>query len=238
MEKEILTYDWTGTGLEYLQEAQLEQLLALSELQHWSTRKRVVFQPSNISKVYIILQGKVKLGRSLPEKREDYHRLAGPKDWVGDLALVAEDFPPFFATAAQPTTVLAIPVLSLRKAMITEPKLNMAILQYMTQHLRALQKRREAMLRQPTRLRILSFLCEYCQTYGEMNEGILTITAPLSHTDIGKFTGTSRQSVNALMSALRRENLLDYDQEEIRVSPDNLHQLVYLKQESGTNLPL
>jgi len=175
--------------------------------------------------VFWLQQGLVKVGRRLLGQKEDYQYLVQPGTWMGELTLVEPNYPAFFAMAAHPSQVLRLPRRLVQQGMMAHPTLNLMVLEQLSRRLREMQARREAMIYQSARARILAFLCEYCQQMGRSRGEVIEVSQPLSHTDISKFTATSRQSVHTLMAELRREQWLDYDLHSLRVPKENLRRL-------------
>lgn len=80
------------------------------------------------------------------------------------------------------------------------------------------------MLTQSSHDRILAFLCEFALGHGLRQGGEMEVPNFLNHNDIARFTATSRQSVNTLLTRLRREGQLDYNEEQILIPGDKLSQ--------------
>lgn len=209
----------------YLPEETYRQWEKIAVAHRWSARHREMFDCDRSQSVFWLVEGTAKVGRYLPNRREDYQYLASGGEWLGELTLVESDYPSFFVMATQPCNVLEIPRSAVKQAMMQFPTFNLSVLSQLGQRLREMQARREAMIRQSSRSRILSFFCEYCRRFGKLRGDQIWVEYPLNHTDISKFTATSRQSVHTLMADLRRQALLDYDQQRIRLSQTQLHAL-------------
>jgi CRP-like cAMP-binding protein len=207
-----------------LPEALCQAWLDAGQWIEWPLRHREPFTPQAEPYVYWLQSGLVKVGRFLPNQREDYQYLARAGEWIGELSLVEPAFPPFFAMTATPSQLLRLPRLLVQQSMMAHPSFNLMILEQLGHRLRATQQRREAMIYQSTRFRILAFLCDYCEQHGEETDGVIHIQHPLNHTDISKFTATSRQSVHTLMADLRRQQRLNYDPHHLQVPRRTLQQ--------------
>lgn len=191
----------------------------------WPLRHRETFAAGESPSIFWLQRGMVKIGRFLPGGKEDYQYLVQAGSWIGELTLVEPDYPAFFAMAARPSQVLRLPSRLVQKGMMSHPSFNLLVLEQLGIRLREMQARREAMIHQSARARILAFLCDYCQRFGQLHGEVIEVSQPLSHTDISKFTATSRQSVHTLMAELRRDGWLDYNQRELRVPKEHLRRL-------------
>ena len=227
----------TLTGVPFsLGEPVAEQLAQAMRPAQWRVRKKQHFSSHDLSReVYLIAEGTVLIGRKLNSGREAYQYIHQTGEWIGDLAVMEPHFPSFFAAALEPTKLWSIPAKLLHPMMMEDPHFNFTLINQAARRLRQLQQRQQAMLKQNTRERILSFLCEYCLRCGnQINDEVVQLPNLLSHSDLAKFTATSRQSVNALLTGLRREGVLDYDEHQLRIPHP---QLMSWQKEFGGRFP-
>ncbi len=198
-------------------------LQAQATVERWSRERRIHFTPEGPQALYLLLKGRALVGRRLDQGREAYQQLKEPGEWLGELLVLEPDFPPFFVQALEPTTGLRVPVATLHRLMMTQPTFNLHLVSSCAERLRQQQQQQEAMLQQNAQERIMAFLCEYCLRCGRQQpNGEVIVPYVLSHNAWAKFTATSRQSVNALLTALRRAGELDYDALRLVVAEEQL----------------
>lgn len=83
--------------------------------------------------------------------------------------------------------------------------------------IKKLERRLEDLLYKDSKTRIIDFIYAYVQEFGEQNTERIEAKNLLSHKDIANLTNTSRQTVNNVLSNLRKENLIDYDTRKISI---------------------
>ena len=83
--------------------------------------------------------------------------------------------------------------------------------------IRRLQRNLEDLLYKDSRTRIKEYVLNYISQFGKEKEGVMTAKNLLSHQDIAHLTNTSRQTVNNVMSNLRKDGVIDYNSKEIAI---------------------
>lgn len=81
--------------------------------------------------------------------------------------------------------------------------------------IRKLETRLQDLLYKDSRTRISEFVKAYIEEFGEDKMDRVEAKNLLSHKDIANLTNTSRQTVNNVLSTMRKEKKLDYDAKHI-----------------------
>ena len=75
-----------------------------------------------------------------------------------------------------------------------------------------LERRLHDLLYKDSTTRIKEFITDYLEEFGEINDkGTSVAKNLLSHKEIANLTNTSRQTVNNVMSTMRKEGIIDYN---------------------------
>jgi len=75
-----------------------------------------------------------------------------------------------------------------------------------------LERRLHDLLYKDSTTRIKEFITDYLEEFGEINDkGTSVAKNLLSHKEIANLTNTSRQTVNNVMSIMRKEGIIDYN---------------------------
>ncbi|NOQ71124.1 MAG: helix-turn-helix domain-containing protein [Crocinitomix sp.] len=69
--------------------------------------------------------------------------------------------------------------------------------------------------------RIAEFIFSYVKEHGTKNDGLYSIKNNLTHLDIANLTNTSRQTVNNVISILRKRGMIEYSRKLISIPLDN-----------------
>lgn len=83
--------------------------------------------------------------------------------------------------------------------------------------IKRLERRLQDLLYKQSDRRIFEFVISYLDEFGQQQDGRVVAKNLLSHKDIAHLTNTSRQTVNNILSNLRKENRIDYDSKTISI---------------------
>jgi len=172
--------------------------------------------------IYFLKKGTVKIGTYTESGKEDLKYLVQQGYIFGELALVDRENPNDFAVALENCLLCRVEVSSMRWMMEQFPHLKDAIMQLLGNRIHKLEKRLESVLFKTAKARICEFLLEYLTQFGKQVNGYWQVKNQLTHTDIARLTSTSRQTVNTFLNQLRKENVLVYDTQHIRIEVDNI----------------
>lgn len=85
--------------------------------------------------------------------------------------------------------------------------------------IKKLERRLNDLLYKNSKTRIKEFIVDYLDEFGEENEeGMLVAKNLLSHKDIAHLTNTSRQTVNNVLSNMRKSKVIDYNTQFISMN--------------------
>ncbi|WP_223148875.1 Crp/Fnr family transcriptional regulator [Aquimarina sp. RZ0] len=84
--------------------------------------------------------------------------------------------------------------------------------------IKKLERRLQDLLYKDSHTRIKEFIIDYINEFGEEKDTKIVAKNLLSHKDIANLTNTSRQTVNNVMSTLRKNNIIDYTSQHILIS--------------------
>ncbi|NER13955.1 cyclic nucleotide-binding domain-containing protein [Leptobacterium flavescens] len=80
-----------------------------------------------------------------------------------------------------------------------------------------LERRLQDLLYKDSATRISEFIINYVQEFGETEGNRMIAKNLLTHKDIAHLTNTSRQTVNNVLSNLRKQEVIDYDTKTISI---------------------
>ena len=84
--------------------------------------------------------------------------------------------------------------------------------------IRKLETRLQDLLYKDSKTRISEFIKAFIEEFGEIENDRVVAKKLLSHKDIANLTNTSRQTVNNVLSIMRKDNIIDYDSKFISYS--------------------
>jgi CRP-like cAMP-binding protein len=151
-------------------------------------------------RLYIIVSGKVKIGRRSPDGRENLLAILGPSDMFGELAI----FDPGPRTS-KVTTITEVRAVSmdrgaLRAWIAERPKIAEQLLQVLARRLRRTNNNLADLIFTDVPGRVAKQLLALAQRFGTREDGALRVTLDLTQEEIAQLVGSCRETVNKALA--------------------------------------
>ncbi|HEX6678113.1 MAG TPA: Crp/Fnr family transcriptional regulator [Actinomycetes bacterium] len=178
--------------------------------------------------VYVVAAGEVAIVSPARGGSEQLHRLIGPGQLFGELALLSNGRRTAGARATKPSTVWAIDRDAFWAFLEATPAAQAALLRQVVELLADREAMIDDLLSLDVRGRLAKALLGLAERHGKPDqEGGVLIPVRLTHRDLAGMVGASRENVSRALAAFRRRGFLDYDSEAIRVlDPEALRRLL------------
>lgn len=177
-----------------------------------------IYFPSNFKgRVYFLKEGLVKIVRITDMGEEQITDTLGPGELFGGLLFSEDQNRSEMAVALKNVLICYLDAEEWNSFISDNPKFRMSILKIAGLKLKRLEVKIEQIQFLNLKDRIKVVLQELADKHGnELSNGQdIEIKMNLTHSDIAKLAGTSRQSVTTVMRQLQDAKLIDYDQRGI-----------------------
>ena len=157
-------------------------------------------------RLYIIVQGKVKLARHAPDGRENLLSVMGPSDMFGELSIF--DPGPRTSSAVCVTDVTAATMDSemLKDWIAQHPEISQQLLRVLARRLRRTNASLADLIFTDVPGRVAKTLLQLANRFGVQEGGALRVNHDLTQEEIAQLVGASRETVNkALATFAHRE---------------------------------
>ena len=171
------------------------------------------------SKVYLVSKGKVKIVTYDNQGHETIKQILSKGELFGEKHILGDVKSNEFAIACNnPTEVCAINIGDMKKLMRKNERFESSIYKFIGLRLKKIERRLELLVGKDVETRIISFIHDL---YEDNDSQI--VHNHLSHSDIAKLLGTSRESVTKVFNRLKKSGIIDYSRKEIKVNePEKL----------------
>ena len=194
------------------QSASPELANILSAVDHKMPIKKNTFlfqQGETVSELYIILSGRIQIGKISPDGRELTLRICTKNDIVGELALDDEEIKYILnAKVMEDGEVGVIKKQTLDEKLLTDSKLAMEFLKIMNLNYRRDQTKFRDLVLHGKKGALYSTLIRLSNSYGEKKQEGILLNISLTNQELANFCGTSRESVNRLLNELKRKEII------------------------------
>lgn len=174
-------------------------------------------------RLYIIVSGKVKIGRRSADGRENLLAVFGPSDMFGELSIF--DPGPRTSTA---TTVTELRAVTMDRAALHEwigkrPEIADQLLRVIARRLRRTNNMLADLIFTDVPGRVAKALLQLAQRFGSQEAGMLRVTHDLTQEEIAQLVGASRETVNKALADFAHRGWLRLEGKSVLIQePDRL----------------
>ncbi|SHG75090.1 Crp/Fnr family transcriptional regulator [Virgibacillus chiguensis] len=175
---------------------------------------------------YIVLLGKIMLHKPTADGREFTIRICKQGDIIGEPHFLTTPTKHLLhATAVERSKIFTISIEKLPELFSNESKFMLYLLQNVSKNAIRDQMKLRDLVMYGKKGALYATLIRLANSYGQTKETGILINTSLTNQDLANFCGTSRESINRLLSDLRKNNIISIENSRILI-----HQLAYLKE--------
>jgi CRP/FNR family cyclic AMP-dependent transcriptional regulator len=199
------------------------------------SKRRVIYdaqQPSD--HLFVVILGRVKLTNVTDDGSQLVARIVATEGLFGESALIGSPRRQECAVALDNVTLMSWSATEIENQIEREPRLGLALAQFLVRQCIELQDRIESMAVYKTPERVMLALIQLADALGSpMADGSIRVPA-LTHHTIAEFVGTSREIVTFQLNRLRRLGMLRYSRKHMDVYTRSIQDVL---RNQGVDLP-
>ena len=207
MDPEVLTKAPLFAELDDESATALEQAMGTLRL----SKGEILFREGETEdRLYVVVAGKIKLGRSGSAGRENLLAVLGPGQMFGAMSSLGDPVHQRTATALVGSCLLRIGQEAFREVMVENPVVGLRVVDDLAARLSRAQSDMGRQSTATVEQRVARALLRLADSLGEDRgaQGLL-LEVPLSRADLAGLARSTPESVSRVMSALRREGVID-----------------------------
>jgi CRP/FNR family transcriptional regulator len=175
-------------------------------------RQQIIYSPGTpCNRLYLVTLGRVTVSGVTGEGRQAVTRIVGQGGLFGESALVVPGERQEMAVALDKTGLMAWTRDEVDAQIERDPRLGLALAQYLARQCVDLNVRLESMVIHKTPERVMLALIDLATSLGTPREDGAMRMPHLTHQTIAQYVGTSREIVTFQMTRLRKLKLLKYN---------------------------
>ena len=191
----------------------LQRVAEVSAVRTYDRGDRVFDEGDPSDHFFIVLTGRVKVFKHLPDGHDGILGMFGPNGPLGAIATYESKPYPAAATALEPTTCLVIPRQAFFALLDRQPSLVRGLLGGLSLRLAELTTRLADMSGSRVEVRLARFFVKLGEQIGRPDRGGLFIPLVLGRQELADFTGTTIETAIRIMSRWSREGVLRTDRD-------------------------
>ena len=151
-------------------------------------------------RLYIITDGKMKLGHTSKDGRESLLAVLGPGELLGELSLFDPGPRTATATALTETSLMGLGHGALRPSLTGRPEVAEALLQALAQRLRRTNEQMADLVFSDVPGRVAKTLLELGEKFGRPLPDGIHVTHDMTQEELAQLVGASRETVNKALA--------------------------------------
>jgi len=177
--------------------------------------------------VFVLCSGEAKLTATSKGGESIILRLVEPGELLGLSSMIADT--PYSATAETltPAQVAFIPARKFQRFLRSHPDVSVRVAEHLSMELhKSWEQARLLALAPSTRAKLVQLLLEWSQEHGVREAEGMSVPFHMTHEEIGRIIGASRETVSRLLSDFKRRKLIRVKAGFVFFVPDELRAAV------------
>ena len=162
--------------------------------------EHLFFEGQDGDRLYVVLDGKIKLTRAAADGRENLLTVLGPGEMFGELSLFDPRPRTSSASAVTDATVAALGHDALRPWLLERPEVSMHMLQALARRLRRANDVTADLVFTDVPGRVAKNLLDLAERFGEQDRDGLHVHHDLTQEELAQLVGASRETVNKALA--------------------------------------
>lgn len=174
-------------------------------------------------RLYVIVEGKVKLGHTSSDGRESLLAVLGPSELLGELSLFDPGPRTATATALTETTLMGLGHSALRPWLTGRPEVAEALLQALAQRLRRTNEQMADLVFSDVPGRVAKTLLDLGEKFGRPLPDGIHVTHDMTQEELAQLVGASRETVNKALADFAARGWIRLESRSVvLIEPDRL----------------
>jgi CRP-like cAMP-binding protein len=161
--------------------------------------------------LYVIVEGKIKLGTSSGDGRENLLSILGPGEMFGELSLFDPNPRTSTATAVTDAKLLSLGQTKLIPWLTENPRVSLNLLASLAQRLRRTNEAVGDLVFSDVPGRVAKALIDLGERFGKQTDEGLLVNHDLTQEELAQLVGASRETVNKALADFAGRNWLKLD---------------------------
>lgn len=183
-----------------LDQESAESLIAEMSATHMERGDILFHEGDQGDRLFIIGEGKIKLGRTSADGRENLLAILGPGEMFGELSLFDPGTRTATATAVAETQVLALSTEQLREYLASRPQVALTLLAALARRLRRTNDVVADLVFTDVPGRVAKALLDLSRRFGRQTEQGVMVAHELTQEELAQLVGASRETVNKALA--------------------------------------
>lgn len=209
---------------------ELEKLILKYSVDRKYKKSEFLFlEKEKADKLYIVHSGKIKVGKNTEDGSELTFQIAKEGDIIGEVMLFNENTTYLtFASVLEDAVVGYVDKSKIERELKNNSELCVEYIKWMGENLLKTQTKIRDLIMYGKKGALYSTLIRMSNSYGKVTQNGIVIELSITNKELSDLCGTTRESVNRMLSELKKQNIIS-----IKNNLITIHNLCYLRKEIG-----
>jgi CRP-like cAMP-binding protein len=197
----------------------LLKLAKSGSIQSFSKDSIILSEMEAGSALFIIISGKVKISRisNIEDDKEVILSILNSSDFFGEMAILDGQTRSATATAMEDSKIFLLQRNDFLDLLNTHPEVSIALLQELTQRLRAAGMKIKALSLKDAEGKVATVLLQLADDIGKIKNGVVEIEKlPYQH-ELANMAGTSRETISRTLHSFAKKGLVELEGSKLRI---------------------
>ena len=165
--------------------------------------------------VLLVASGRVKICHTTPDGKQSIIDFVDAGEVFGELALLDSQQRDEYAETTEKTTLVLIPKRELQAMIRKYPTIVLQVTKLIGLRRQKVERRLKNLLFRSNRERVIHLLLELSEKYGEATSNGVGLRIKLSHQEMARVIGSTRETVTVVLGQLQADNLIEIARRKI-----------------------
>lgn len=200
-----------------LEESSLNQILELGIIKVYNKDEIILNEDDAGTSLFVIVSGKVKISRSSKDGKEVILSIMNESDFFGEMAILDGFSRSANVTALEKSKLFIIQRNDFLKLIRNHTEVSLALLQELTQRLRASGMKIKALSLKDAEGKVASVILQLADEIGKIKQGVVEIEKlPYQH-ELANMAGTSRETISRTLHSFAKKGLVELEGTHLRI---------------------
>ncbi|WP_208590491.1 Crp/Fnr family transcriptional regulator [Gracilibacillus suaedae] len=189
---------------------EIDSLKTIAHTKRYQKYTHVFMQDDQLSNVYFILEGKIKIYKTDIHGREQIVNILHNGDMFPHQGFFRHDNYPAHAEVIEPSTLVYIPKQQFEDFLMQFPQISVKLFRVLGDMIVDLQQRLEEQILHNTQEQVMMLILRLVKKHGKENRhGDVLLAKQFSNKELANMIGTTRETISRTLSQLKKESLIE-----------------------------
>ncbi len=201
----------------HLTNQEIDELLLITHERRYKKRMVIFMEGEQREAVYFIKYGSVKAYKIDEEGNKQVISLLKEGDMFPHVGFFDQSPYPATAEVVSDTELLVIRIKDFEQLLLKRPQMSIKVMTVMGQKIIDLQNRIQDFISKDVQQRFIQVIIKMASEHGKKHEKGIYLEVPLTNQDFANMVGTTRETVNRMLTQLRKRKVIHLERDGILI---------------------